>query len=190
LPTLSAFSLKTYSGGTIAGQGTFGLGYGGLVAFHFNRHIAVQAEVIYNSLAQKYKENNLNRTMKLHYLNIPLLLSVNSDKTKAINFNAVAGPQIGVSAGSSLKTTGTDSTVSSTAVLAVKKGDFGFAYGAGVGFGLNATNTTRLSAGFRGVFGLLDISNHTQTINTTSYYILDKTNIKTYSAYIGLSVLF
>jgi Outer membrane protein beta-barrel domain len=188
-PTFSAFNLKTYNGGTVSGQGTFGLGYGGLLAFHFNKHVAVQAEVIYNSISQKYKENSLDRNIKLKYVNIPLLVSVNSDKTKKLNFNAVAGPQMGVSVGSSLTTTGTDTSVTSNAVLAIKKGDFGFAYGAGVGYGLNDANTIRVSAGFRGVFGLLDISDNSNNSNTNSYFILDKTSIKTYAGYIGISIL-
>lgn len=189
LPTFSAFSLKTYSGGTIAGQGTFGLGFGGLLAYHFSKNVAVQGEVIYNTLSQKYKESSLDRKVKLSYLNIPLLLSLNTDKTRRLNLNMVGGPQIGISVGSSLTTKGTDTSVTGNAILAVKKGDLGIAYGAGLGYGLNRSNSTRVSAGFRGVLGLLDVSDNNFTVNNNSYLILDKTNIKTYSMYIGLSVL-
>ena len=36
---------------------------------------------------------------------------------------------------------------------------------------------------------LLDVSDNNFTVNSNSYLILDKTNIKTYSMYIGLAVL-
>ncbi len=75
-------------------------------------------------------------------------------------------------------------------VLSVKKGDLGLAYGAGFDFGLDPENKIRLGLGFRGVFGLLNISDDSKTQETNSYYVLDKTNIKTYSVYMGLSVLF
>lgn len=189
MPTFTDFSVKTYTGGTIVSQGTFGYGFGGLLAMHFNKNFAVQGEVIYNSLAQKYKENNLERKINLRYVNIPILLSFNSDKTAKINFNVVAGPQIGISAGSSLFTSGTDTTVTGNALLAVRKGDLGLAYGAGIGYGLNKSNTVRLSIGFRGVYGLLDISNDSQSTNNNNYYILDKTHVKAYAGYLGISIL-
>jgi len=44
--------------------------------------------------------------------------------------------------------------------------------------------------GFRGVYGLFDISDDSGTTSTDSYYVLDKTNLKTYSVYAGLSILF
>jgi hypothetical protein len=124
-----------------------------------------------------------------HVVNIPILLSFNSDKTAKINFNVVAGPQIGISAGSSLFTSGTDTTVTGNALLAVRKGDLGLAYGAGIGYGLNKSNTVRLSIGFRGVYGLLDISDDSQSTNNNNYYILDKTHVKAYAGYLGISIL-
>jgi len=72
----------------------------------------------------------------------------------------------------------------------VKKGDLGFAYGAGLDFGLDQENMVRLGLGFRGVYGLLDISDDSKTQTNDKYYVLDRTHIKTYAVYMGLSVLF
>jgi hypothetical protein len=72
----------------------------------------------------------------------------------------------------------------------VRKSDLGLAYGAGVDFGLNATYTTRLGVGFRGVYGLLDISDNNTSTSSDTYYVLDRTHLKTYSAYLGVSFLF
>jgi opacity protein-like surface antigen len=100
----------------------------------------------------------------------------------------VMGPQIGINVGSNLKTSGNDG--SNPAVLSVKKGDFGFAYGAGFDFGLNPEWTARLGLGFRGVLGLINISDHSNTIESDAYYILDKAKIKSNAAYIRLSFIF
>jgi hypothetical protein len=151
------------------------------------KHVGIQGEVIYSSISQKFKETDTERKINLKYVNIPLLLSLNTGKTNAINFNLVAGPQIGISVGSSLSGIGTDST---KAVLSVKKGDLGFAYGAGLDFGINPARTVRVSLGFRGIFGLFDISDNNNTLATDSYYLLDRSHIQTYAGYLGLSILF
>jgi hypothetical protein len=191
MPTFSSFSAKTSSGGTIEGSVTLGYGFGALLGFNFTEHVGVQGEIIYTSISQKYKELDVEREINLRYFNIPLLLSLNTGKTKPVNFNFVAGPQIGLSAGSDIHVSGGGEGSEAThAVLKVKKGDLGVAYGAGIDFGLNTEKTFRLGIGFRGVFGLFDISDNSQTIATDSYYVLDRTHLNTYSGYIGFSLLF
>ncbi len=190
MPTFSSVKVKTSSGGTIQGQYTIGFGFGGILGFNFTEFVGAQGEVIYSSISQKYKEQDVEHNLKLRYINIPLLLSLNTGKSKKLNGNFVVGPQIGISVGSSVKTTGGDGTNNTQAILSVKKGDLGFAYGVGLDFGLNAANTARLGFGFRGVYGLIDISKDNNNNSTNSYYILDKTNLKTYSAYLGISFIF
>jgi hypothetical protein len=125
----------------------------------------------------------------LKYINIPLMLSYNTNKMKPVNFYVVACPHIGISVGTELFTSnGNDPN--DEAVLSVKKGDLGFAYGAGLDFGLNAAQTFRVGFGFRGVYGLFDISDNSQSLTTNSYYVLDRTHLKTYSGYAGVSFLF
>lgn len=187
MPTFSSFEVTTPSTGRVKSSFTAGLGYGALLGYHFNDQVGVQAEVIYSAISQKYKEVDVERKINLKYVNIPLLLSLNTGKSKMINLNIVAGPQIGISAGSSLSGVGTDST---KAILSVKKGDLGFAYGAGLDFALNAAHSIRFGIGFRGVIGLIDISNNNKTNTNNSYYLLDRTHIKSYSGYLGLSFLF
>lgn len=189
MPTVSSFDLKSSSGGTIKGEATLGYGVGALLGFNFSDHLGVQGEVVYSSLNQKYKEADVERKINLKYLNIPLLLSFNSNKLAPVNFNIVAGPQIGISVGSAVFISGGDGT-NSQALIAVKKGDLGLAYGAGFDFGLTPSGTFRLGLGFRGVYGLFDISDNNTSTTTESYYVLDRTHIKTYSAYAGLSFVF
>lgn len=190
MPTFTSFNVKTANGTTLKTDGKLGFGAGLILGFNFTDHLGLQGEVIYNDISQKYKESDLERNINLKYVNIPLLLSLNTGKSNAVNFNVVVGPQIGLSVGSELKTSGGDGTTDANAVLSVKKGDLGFAYGAGLDFGLNPSRTFRLGLGFRGVYGLFDISNNEKNNATDSFYVLDRTHIKTYSGYVGCSILF
>jgi hypothetical protein len=185
MPTVSNLEVQTSSGGQVSTDGTLGFGAGILLGFNFSDNFGIQGEAIYSTLNQKYSEDNTEKEVKLEYINVPLLLSYNTGKLKPVNFNVVAGPQIGISVGSELG--GNDS---GDAVLAVKKGDLGFAYGAGFDFGLNAAKTFRLGIGFRGVYGLVDISDNSNNLESGSYYVLDKAHVKTYSVYLGASFIF
>jgi len=189
MPTISNLDVQTSSGGKITTDATIGFGAGVLLGINLSDHFAIQGEVIYSKLNQKYSEDNLNKEIKLEYINIPLLLAYNTGKLNPVNFNVVVGPQIGISVGSQLFTS-SETDPNGDAVLSVKKGDLGFAYGAGLDFGLNAAQTFRLGIGFRGVYGLVDISDNSNNLESGSYYVLDKANVKTYSAYLGLSFLF
>jgi hypothetical protein len=48
--------------------------------------------------------------------------------------------------------------------------------GAGVDFG----SEVKFSVGFRGVYGLVDISDQSQSVTTNEYYVLDRSHVKTY----------
>jgi len=190
MPTFSSTDLQTSSGGTVKGKATFGFGAGLVLGFQLSDFVGIQGEVIYSATSQKYKENDVERKIDLKYVNIPLLLSLNTGKTKAVNLNIVAGPQIGISVGSRIRTSGSNGTDEPIAVLSVKKGDLGVAYGAGLDFGITPSRNVRLGVGYRGVLGLFDISDNNKTVAQDSYYILDRSRNKTNSAYIGLSFLF
>jgi Outer membrane protein beta-barrel domain len=190
MPTISSMKIKTMEGGTVSGEATLGYGIGGFLGFNFSEHVGMQVEVIYSSITQNFNEQNRQQTIELKYINIPLLLSLNTGKSNPVNLNVVAGPQIGLNVGSSIETTNEQGTDNAVAVLSVNKGDLGFAYGAGLDFGLNTSKMLRLGIGFRGVYGLVDISNNSESTTTESYYVLDKTHLETYSGYIGLSFLF
>jgi len=188
MPTISAFDMKTSSGGTVKGSANLGYGIGAFVGYNFTNNIGVQGEVMYSSITQKYTQESVERKVNLRYVNIPLLFSLNTGKTNAVNLNLVAGPQIGISVGSKVFTSGGDGT--NQAMLTIKKGDLGVAYGAGVDFALGSSGMARLGVGFRGVYGLLNISDNNNSTTTNSFYVLDRTHIKTYSLYTGLSLLF
>jgi len=190
MPTVSNFQMTAYDGGVIAGQATFGYGVGAITAFNFTEHHGIQGEFIYNSLSQKYSDAELQRTLNVQYINIPLLYSLNTGKGDPINLNIVAGPQIGISLGSDITLASGEGADTLQAIVDVKKGDFGFAYGAGLSFSLNSMRTIRLDVGYRGVFGIMNISDDKVAPDANSYRAFDKASIRTNSVYAGITFCF
>ncbi len=190
MPTVSSLEVKSSTGNEISADGKVGFGAGIFVGYGFNDFIGVQAEAIYSSLSQKYSELDREYSINLRYLSIPLLLSLNTGKSNLVNLNVVGGPQLGISAGSDLTFTNNPGTTAPNPVLSVKKGDLGFAYGAGLDFGLNTARSFRLGIGYRGVTGLFDISENSKTLVTNNYYLLDRSQLQTHAAFVGVSYLF
>ena len=190
MPGFSSFKVRSADGVTSA-KLALGYGFGLMTAYNFNEHIALQLEILYNTISQKYRDRSIDRRVFLNYINVPLLFSLNSDKTNNVNWNFVIGPQFGWNVGAKTDASGGESTTDTLqAVLAVRKADVGLAYGAGVDFALNDDKSLWLDLGFRGVFGILDISDKSKTTTTNQYYILDRANVKTYAAYVGIKYAF
>jgi hypothetical protein len=189
LPTYASFEMRTSTGNKIKGQSVTGYTAGTFMSFNYTKHIGMQVEINYSTYARNYRESDITRTVKLQYLEIPLLVSFNSGKIRMINFNAVVGPQIGLNVGSKIKTSGGEGVVAPQPILKLRQGNIGIAYGAGIDIGLNNKRTIRLGVGYRGVVGLLNISNNSATLDPGSYYIMERTPLHTYAAYIGLSFL-
>jgi len=190
MPTISNFEMRNAQGNAVKGEIAFGYGIGAFLGFNFTPHVGLQGEVIYNSISQRYKEQDAERRVDLRYVSIPLLFSLNTGKMRRVNGNLVVGPQVGISVGGEVKTTGSGSETIARPLVVAKAGDVGIAYGAGVDFGLNPSKTFRLGIGFRGVYGFFDISDNRKEPEADQYLVLDRTHIKTYSAYAGLSFLF
>jgi hypothetical protein len=119
-----------------------------------------------------------------------MLFSIHTGKLKTLNFSVIAGPQLGISAGSSISPSENYNPGIDEPILSVKNGDLGLAYGGGVDIALDDDKKIRLGIGYRGVMGLIDVSDESNTIVTDTYYVLEKTTIKTHSIYAGLSILF
>lgn len=190
MPTYSSFDVRSYNNDVVEGTLTYGLGWGGLIAINYDEHIGFQGEVIYQELSQKFRDRELDYIVRLNYVNIPLLLSLNTGKGNAVNLNLSGGPQVGINVGSEVEVSDVKGTDTLNAILAVKQGDFGFAYGAGFEFGLGKSRNVHLDIGFRGVFGLVDISDKSKSTTTEDYYILDRAHVQTYAGYVGLTLAF
>lgn len=185
MPTFSSFDVRS-SNGAVYSQFTLSHGVGGFMAFNASEHVGFQVEGIYLSMSQKYRDNDLDRTVHLNYMNFPLLLSLNTSKGSMVNLNIVGGPQFGINVGSRVESSSGGQVDTVNAVLAVKTGDLGVAYGAGLEFGLGPNRAVALELGFRGVYGLIDISDKSKSTTTNEYYVLDRAHVQSYAGYVGL----
>lgn len=194
LPTYSSMGVISSQGDEIQGEASLSNGYGFMLGFNLTRVIGIQTEVNYLETSQTYKDNDMDRNENVDYLNIPVLLSLNTDKSRIVNWNFVAGPQLGINIGPKTRTSSnnnSDNNVDTSQTgLAVKKGDLGLAYGTGLEFMINRMRTVRIDVGFRGFYGLGDINGKNTDSDPSTYNVFQNTSRKTYGGYLGLTFLF
>ncbi|HWY13095.1 MAG TPA: porin family protein [Bacteroidia bacterium] len=190
MPTFASLNLRNYNNEVIQGDFTMSQGFGIMLGTNFSKNIGLQAEVNYLDITQKYKDQNLNRQVEVSYLNIPILLSLNTDKTRMVNLNFVAGPQFGVNLGSGISTTGNENTQTLHATVGASGTDVGLAYGTGLEFALSKTHCLRLDLGYRGFYGLFDASAKQYSSNPDTYNVIVRGSRKTHAAYAGLTLCF
>jgi opacity protein-like surface antigen len=189
MPTFTILNFRTANGETVKGAATISHGAGVMTAVNITKHIGIQAELNYYKTNQTYTDNTIKREVSLTYINIPLMLSLNTSKKSPVNLNIVGGPQLGLNIGSNIKSSGTDANDSIKAVVAVKRRDIGLAYGAGLEFALNKKHTVRLDLGYRGFYGLVNIDNTSGATGNT-YNVIVKSTRKVNAGYIGFTFLF
>lgn len=199
--TISTFKVNTFENNNVTVAKTkVTLGYGGGVYLGFNitKCFAIQPEILYSTLSQKYVDKGLNRRIDISYVNVPLMFVLNTNITKPVNFNIAAGPQLGINTGAKVSSVSQGNTEVINSKFAVKATDFGFAYGAGLDFRI--IPALSIDLGFRGVMGLIDISdkNATATYTTTdngvttihTVAVMDKSKVSSYGGYLGLRLNF
>ena len=187
MPSFASFTMKTFNGQSMEGDATHGYGYGISVGKNFSKNIGSEIDFIYNSFSKTYQDNNLKRTVTINYVNIPLLFCLSTDKSLPVNFNIVCGPQVGFNAGSKTKLSVGSANDSLLGVLSMKQIDIDIAYGAGLDFSFSKSKYIHAGIGFRGAYGLTNIGNADNKPDANTYYLLDRTNIKTYSGYVSLT---
>lgn len=188
MPTFFVLDIRSSTGETIEGAVAYSHGFGVMFGSYHNPHIGWQLEINYYNINQKYRDRDLERQVSISYINIPLLLSLNTNKAGPFNLNFVAGPQFGLNVGSHLTTTSNGGTDTLNAVVAVKRGDVGLAYGVGAEFMMNEEHTIRFDFGYRGYYGLVNMD--AQVVGDNTYNIIVSASRKTNSAYVGLTLLF
>lgn len=188
LATVTSLNYNKLPNGTVEATTVLGYGIGGFLGFNISKHFALQGEILYSSLAQKAKYNGNQNTVKLRYINIPLLAVINSNVAKPVNLNIVFGPQLGIRTGSEITNDNSNSSDTLVTTVAVKPMDLGICYGAGLDFRI--AKSLSLGLGFRGLLGLVDISDDSKSKTTNNYYILDRSKLKTYSGYASLALEF
>lgn len=190
MPTFTTLRFKNQYDNEIQGEVSLSHGFGVMLGANLSKNIGIQAEVSYLDISQKYKDRNLSRQVNVSYLNIPVLLSLNTDKTRIVNLNFVAGPQFGVNVGSSISTTGTEDAETIRATVGASGTDIGLAYGTGLEIALNKIRTVRLDFGYRGFYGLIDSNANQSSKNPDTYNVLIRASRQTQGAYAGFTFCF
>jgi hypothetical protein len=186
MPTFYSLDFHSENGDVIKGSVTMAHGFGGMLGLNFSPHVGVQGEVDYYRATQKYKDQGISNEVNIKYLDIPVMLSLNTNKMARVNLNAVVGPQFGINVGSDINTSGSSGTA--TATVAAKKGDIGAAFGAGLEFALDEGHNVRLDLGYRGFYGFVKMD--ANKTGSDSYNVMVSANRKTNGAYVRLTFLF
>lgn len=190
MPTLTGFDINTPTGATFEGKQKNGYGIGVLLGYNFTNHISVQGEVSYEAIEQSSSDANNIWDMQMKYINVPIFFVLNTGKDKILNFKFLLGPQIGFALSHSFSVTDKNEMKVTEPYLRVRDGDLGIGYGVGGDWKINKANNVRVNFGVRGVFGSIGEADN-RIINTAaSYYMVDRPNVKTYTAYLGLTWLF
>ena len=189
MPTFTNTSFRTSTGETVRAGVTLGHGAAFVLGVNLSRHVGIQAEVNYYSVLQKYNDRNVTNEVKLRYVNFPLLLSLNTNKAAAFNINLVAGPQLGVNTGATIRSSGSNGTDQPEAVVAINPRDIGLAYGFGIEIAVNSKRTIRMDLGYRGFNGLVTLADD-DAVDGNSYNVVADESRKTNAAYLGLTLIF
>lgn len=190
MPTFATLRFRNQYDNEIQGEVSMSNGFGIMLGVNLSKNIGLVTELSYLEISQRYKDQNLERKVDVSYLNIPVLLSLNTNKTRIVNLNFVAGPQFGVNVGSSISSSGTEDTETVRATVGASGTDIGLAYGTGLEIALNKLRTVRLDFGYRGFYGLVDGNVNQSSQNPDTYNVLIRTSRQTQGAYAGLTFCF
>jgi hypothetical protein len=130
-----------------SGDMKIGFHVGGFVNVPLGSTFSFQPEVVFSGEGSKDEEDDIETTLKLNYINIPLLLQYN-----ASGFYAETGPQIGfnLSAKAKVEAGGEEETVDVKDEMGIKSTSFAWAVGLGFktqsGFGFGARYNLGLSS--------------------------------------------
>lgn len=184
MPTFIKIDVRDSKGEDVPGTVSFQHGFGIMLGFNITNHVGLQGEINYLQISQKYKDVTLNREVKIRYINVPLLLSLNTNKSGQFNLNFVVGPEFGFNTGYDVSS-GNDSI---HAVAVLKKANVGLAYGAGLEFAINESHTLRFDLGYRGFYSFVDVAGTGNTYD--NYNVVVKIPRNRNSLYAGFTVQF
>ena len=188
MPTFIKIDVRDSKGEEVPGTVSFQQGFGIMLGINITEHVGVQGEINYLQISQKYKDVTLNREVKIRYINIPLLLSLNTNKSGQFNLNFVVGPEFGFNTGYDVRSDGYNGSDSINAVVVLKKSNVGLAYGAGLEFAINKDHTLRFDLGYRGFYNFVDVAGTGNTFD--NYNVVVKVPRNRNSLYAGFTIQF
>ncbi|MEG1615465.1 MAG: porin family protein [Bacteroidales bacterium] len=126
-----------------------GLNVGLFGQYFVTNTFALQGEINYSQQGVKDSDDGTTGTVKLDYLNIPILAKF---YPMVKGFNVYAGPQFGFAVNKEIKASGGGASISVDLDDYVKTFDFGIALGLGYDFDFGLTLDGRWTPGLTGVF--------------------------------------
>jgi hypothetical protein len=189
MPTYVTFSMNNWDGTSVQGDAIIGLSRSIVTAVALNPTLSIGAEMIYTTFNRQFNQNGALKRLNVNYVSIPILATVNTSKMSRVNVNLVIGPQFGINAGSAVESADGKEPDSLQNIWRGKQGEMGVAYGVGLEFALNSRRSLRLTTGFRGISGFLDVVDNSTTW-AVYYSRTNRVNVHLYSVYTGLTWLF
>ncbi|HET6245051.1 MAG: PorT family protein [Bacteroidetes bacterium] len=189
-PSLGRLDFRMENEQTISAKYDIAHGFGGSLNYYFNNYFGTHFEVNVMRQAYEFTDDARTRRVDLSYINVPILISFNTNYGRPVNLNVTAGPYIGINTGASTDVTGNgNGPTTAVAVVEVNPLDVGIAYGAGVDFGIGQTKWLHINLGFRGTQGILDVGATDITVNQDQFQVVaENSRMQTYGMYIGLMV--
>ena len=122
-----------------------GLAFGGFITYSFSDMWAFQPELLYTMKGAKYESSGTiagiawsdKSTIKVDYLEIPVLLKLMIPSQSAFKPSIFAGPALGIKMSAKIHdvlTVGGDETKTDEDITDAKSTDFGLVFGAGFGY--------------------------------------------------------
>ncbi|MFI5172712.1 MAG: outer membrane beta-barrel protein, partial [Chitinophagales bacterium] len=157
-----------------------------------NRFISIQTGLIYHSINYELVgDHKMHYDIHLDNINVPLLIGINSDVCKVVNYSLFTGFQFGRNINSTLNNQNYNLTRDTIqTVIALNKCDIGIAYGAGMDIALNKSRNIRLELGGRGSFGLGNICGKVDQAANEENIFTGETTINTFGGYAGIKFAF
>jgi hypothetical protein len=195
-PFINSLNFKGSDGQNASMEQTVNSGWGASLNYFFSPWIGLHLEVMNMRQKFAFDDGLAKRRIDLNYIQIPLLLSVNTNLEKWVNLNLTAGPYIGLNTNTSINYENQLNEVFSNGsaavpVLIVNPLEVGVAYGAGLDFGFGEGQWLHLNMGYRGTMGLTNIQDQNIVLEGKEYGILAKTaRNATAGFYVGVMAKF
>jgi hypothetical protein len=129
-----------------------GMVLGGFVTFPLGQHAAIQPEGLFSQKGASGEELGVKATIKLDYIEVPVLFVYSSAPPGGSGFQLFGGPSAAFKVNSKATATFEGESVDQEFDEEIKDFDFGVVFGAGVSFG-------KFSVNGRYNLGLTDINN-------------------------------
>ncbi|MBA3900233.1 MAG: outer membrane beta-barrel protein [Bacteroidetes bacterium] len=189
-PFMSDIEFVGQSNRTVLPYERINQGWGATLNYYLSNWIAIHVEVINQHQRYEFRDSDILRNVKLNYVNIPMMVSANTNYGRSVNLNIAAGPYLGLNTKGQIATNG-QAKGFETPVLLVNPLDFGAAFGGGIDFAFGAHKWLHLNLGYRGTIGLTSITDNNIILDENQYSIIGKnTRNRTNGAYIGLMAKF